>query len=105
MNGIDAPEHNQPYGKESTEFLDKYLFKNATIKTNGVDRYGRTIATLFINGQDINLLSIKSGSSWHFKKYSSDVDFANAEIDARNKKIGLWSLSNPIPPWEWRKMK
>jgi len=24
---------------------------------------------------------------------------------ARDKKQGLWSLLDPVPPWEWRKIK
>jgi len=28
---------------------------------------------------------------------------ANAEIQARKKKVGLWALTNQIAPWEYRK--
>jgi hypothetical protein len=50
-----------------------------------------------------HLFSIKSGHSWHFKRYSSDQKYAGAEEFARINKIGLWSLDDPVPPWEWRK--
>jgi len=103
MYGIDAPERDQPYSKESTNFLEQYLHKEATIKATGVDRYGRTLGVLFIDGQDINLLSIRNGCSWHYKQYSKDVQYAQVEEYARKNKIGLWGLPNPVPPWEWRK--
>ncbi len=104
MYGTDAPEREQPYSKESADFLKQYLHKGATIKANGVDRYGRTLAVLFIDGHDINLFSIKNGCAWHFKRYSSDQQYADAEEYARKNKIGLWEVNNPISPWEWRKI-
>jgi endonuclease YncB( thermonuclease family) len=105
MYGIDAPERDQPFSEESAEFLSKYLHKDAVFKANGTDRYGRRLGTLFIDGKDVNLLSLKGGYSWHFKRYSSDQQYANAEEYARKNKIGLWALPNPIPPWEWRQAK
>lgn len=103
MFGTDAPERDQPYTKESADFLKQYLNKEATIKANGVDRYGRTLAVLFIDGKDINLQTIKNGYAWHFKRYSSDQQYTAAEEHARKKKIGLWALPNPVPSWSWRK--
>ena len=76
MYGIDAPEGKQPYGRESTEFLSNYLYKEAITEVSGTDRYGRRIGILFIDGQDINLLSIKRGFSWHYKQYSEDKNYA-----------------------------
>lgn len=102
MFGTDAPERDQPYSKESADFVKEYLYKEATLKANGVDRYGRTLAVLFIDGQDINLLTIKNGCAWHFKRYTSNQQYAVAEKFARKKKIGIWALPNPVPPWEWR---
>jgi micrococcal nuclease len=101
--GTDAPERDQPYSRESAEFLSKYLNREAVIKISGTDRYGRRIGILFVKGKDINLLSIKNGCSWHYKKYSKDPSYAKAEIYARKHKIGLWRLPDPVPPAMWRK--
>ena len=30
-------------------------------------------------------------------------DLAKLEKEARVAKVGLWSLPNPVPPWEFRK--
>jgi micrococcal nuclease len=102
MFGTDAPERDQPYSKESADFLKQYLNKNDVTKINGTDRYSRSLGTLYVDGQDINLLSIKNGCAWHFKRYSSDQQYASAEEYARKNKVGLWGLPNPIPPWNWR---
>jgi len=103
MYGTDAPERDQPYTRESADFLKRYLNKNAVLKANGTDRYGRRTGVLFVKRKDINLLSIRGGYSWHFRRYSKDQEYAEAEKYARKNKSGLWSLPNPISPWEWRK--
>jgi micrococcal nuclease len=105
MYGIDAPERDQPYSKESSEFLSKYLNNEAITKVNGTDKDDRSVGTLLVNGRDINLLSLKGGFSWHYKRYSSDKDYAAAEEYARRNKLRIWSLPNPIPPWTWRQRK
>jgi endonuclease YncB( thermonuclease family) len=105
MYGIDAPERDQPYSKESTNFLKQYLNKDAILKASGVDRYSRTLGVLYIDRKDINLLAIKNGCAWHFKRYSNDQQYAQAQEYAKNNKLGLWALPNPIPPWDWRKNK
>jgi len=105
MLGIDAPERDQPFSKESAEFLSKYLNRGATTKVNGTDKEDRSVGTLFVNGRDINLLSVKGGYSWHYKRYSADEDYAEAEESARENKLMIWSLPNPIPPWTWRQRK
>ena len=105
MLGIDAPERDQPFSKESSEFLSKYLNKQATTKVNGTDKEDRSVGTLFVNGRDINLLSIKGGYSWHYKRYSADKDYAEAEEYAQKNRLKIWSLPNPIPPWTWRLRK
>ena len=102
MFGIDAPEGNQPYGEESREFISKYINAEATLVSHGRDQYQRTLGTLFINGKDINLLSVKDGCAWHYKKHLDDKQYALAQEYARKNRVGLWGLSNPIPPWTWR---
>ena len=105
MQGIDAPERDQLFSRESAEFLRKYLNKSAVTVTHGYDAYDRTLGTLFVDSININLLSIKGGYSWHYKRYSSDREYAKAEKFARSRKLGLWNLENPIAPWDWRQLE
>lgn len=105
MADIDAPEIKQSYGTESKSFLQYYEGDSCRILTRSVDRYGRTIAVLFIDSTNINLLSIRTGNSWHYKYYSTDKEMADAENLAKTEKLGLWKNTNPIPPWEFRRKK
>ncbi len=103
--GIDAPEGNQPFGKESAEFLSKYLQIEAILKVKSTDRYHRKLGTLYINGEEINLLEVSEGYAWHYKRYLSDPKYAAAQEYAKNHRLGLWTSLNPVPPWNWRKVE
>ena len=52
---IDAPEQNQPYGRDSTDYL-KFLLKEGKVdvEISGTDRYGRKLGRLYWKGRDIN---------------------------------------------------
>jgi len=105
MEGIDAPERGMPFYKVAKDYLGTLCFgQEVRIESTSTDRYGRTIAKTFsANGSELGLLMIEAGYAWHFKKYSSDIQLANAEIKARNKKAGLWVDENPVAPWDWRR--
>ena len=98
-------QRDQPFSKESADFIKLYFNKDAILKANGVDRYSRTLGILYFNGRDINLLSIKGGYARHFKRYSSYIQYAKAKEYTRKYKIGLWALPNSVAPWDGRKTK
>ncbi len=105
LNHIDCPEKNQPYGKNAKWKASDLCFgKMVKIVSNGKkDRYKRLIAEVYCNNININKELVKNGLAWHFKKHSSDNDYAKLEIQAKKLKVGLWQQSNPIAPWNWRK--
>lgn len=99
LGGIDAPERKQAFGKKSTKNLASYIAgKYIEVEYDKRDRYGRIIGKLLKDGQDINLKQIKDGYAWHYKKYSKEQTkldralYSSAEIEARNARIGLWSI-------------
>ncbi len=116
--GIDTPEAKQRFGYESSAFLRKILNgKSVTIisrpdknKPYTLGYYNRVIGKVILHGRDINLEMIEKGMAWHFKKYKKNqpiedrYSYNNAENEAQEKKIGLWSDQNPLPPWKWRKL-
>ena len=104
--GIDAPEYNQAFGRDSRRILDKLVLKKSVLVKNfGEDRYQREIVLLSRAGEkeSINLTMIRLGGAWVYAQYQKDSNWRNAEIEARNKRLGLWKVSRPLPPWEWRK--
>jgi endonuclease YncB( thermonuclease family) len=64
LSGIDAPEKGQPFDQRSKQSLSDLVFgKQVEAETSKIDRYGRAVAKVFINGKDVNLEQIKKG--WH----------------------------------------
>lgn len=106
IDAIDAPEKGMPYGKQSKQYLAGLCFgKFVTLTVKTTDRYGRLVARAKLaDGRDISTEMIRSGMAWHYKKYSSDKILSGLEMQARNKKAGLWHDSHPIAPWEIRKL-
>ena len=103
---IDCPEKKQPYGNKAKQFVSERCFGQyvTIIHNNKFDRNKRLIAEVILqDGTNINKQLIKNGLAWHFKKYSKDTEYEELELQARRNKIGLWSDSEPVAPWEWRK--
>ena len=80
--------------------------KVVTVNATGTDKYGRTLARVIIDGQDVSALLVRDGFAWHYKEYSDDEDLAKLEEQARADKVGIWSEENALPPWEfWKRRK
>ena len=106
LTEIDAPERDQPYGSNSTEYL-KSLLKEGMVDVDisGTDRYGRKLGRLYWQGKDINRELVSAGYAWVYDQYVTDNSFYENQSKARNSKKGLWKDQNPLEPWNWRKLK
>ncbi len=107
--GIDCPEPDQLYGKEAKQYLSK-LIKNKKVDINEIDRdyYCRPVALIYNKNVCVNEELIKNGLAWVYPKYCKKdfcKEWEKYQEIAKKKKLGLWSLKNPIPPWEFRRKK
>jgi endonuclease YncB( thermonuclease family) len=109
FNGVDAPELKQEFGDKSRKSLAKMVEgKIATIEYDKIDKYGRFVCKVFVNGTDINLEQLKRGMAWHFKKYQDEQNpddktlYAEQELTAKDSKTGLWKQKTIEAPWEYR---
>lgn len=112
FNGIDAPELKMDFGNKSKQNLSDLIFgKQVTVVFSKVDKYGRFVGTIFVGGISANLEQIKAGFAWHYKKYASEQSetdrktYAEAELKAKEAKLGLWQMPNPSAPWDYRANK
>lgn len=110
LAGIDSPEKAQPFGQVCKQSLSDLAYdRTVQINWNKLDRYGRAIGKVLVNGQDVNLEQIKRGCAWHYKQYQNEqaledrLGYAKAQDKARAAKVGLWIEGGAIPPWEWRR--
>ena len=62
LGGIDAPEKGQAFGTRSKESLSDLVFSKAvTVETGKMDRYGREIGKVLVDGLDANLQQVSRG--------------------------------------------
>ena len=106
LHGIDTPERKQAFGNKA-EALTNSLVRGRTIEVmpQTVDRYGRTVALVYVDGQSLNELLIRNGYAWVYQKYCKDSfcsEWSRLEEQARSQKKGMWQDPHIVPPWEWR---
>ncbi len=101
---IDAPEKAQPYGDASRRSLaEMVLHQQVHVASRAVDKYGRVVARLGLNGLDVNAEQVRRGMAWDYSLHHSNRLLAAFQNEARLARRGLWSSSQPTPPWLWRK--
>ena len=112
LAGIDSPEKGQPFGQVCKKSLSDLAYDRVVaVESSKLDRYGRMIGKVLLNGQDVNLEQVRRGCGWHYKKYQNEqslddrLSYNAAEESARASKVGLWADNESVPPWEWRKAR
>jgi len=100
---IDAPEAAQAFGQRSRQSLSDMVFnKSVQVEKETVDKYGRTVGTVIVDGIDVNREQVKRGMAWVYRQYMHDESLMDVEDKARQSKVGLWSDQSQVPPWEYR---
>ena len=106
LHGIDAPELDQEYGKESKEALEKMVLdKVVTVDIVGVDRYRRQVGILHKGKprHSFNKLMVELGFAYNFRTYGMLWGGHNAQRRARSKRIGIWQrFGGEVRPWSHR---
>lgn len=118
LSGIDAPEKNQVYGRQSAAHLASLVLGKAVeVEWDRRDAYGRVIGRVLVAPnacpacaklRDAGLAQIAAGYAWWYRSESRELAHADkfryafAENTARARHGGLWAAPNAVPPWQWR---
>ena len=112
LYGVDAPEGNQCFGRESREHLLSLMKRTPVrMKTMYKDRYKRTVAIVYLsNGKgfderSVNQQQVQSGMAWVYDSFCKEDVCGTWKIEealAKKQKLGLWKDEKPMPPWKWR---
>ena len=103
LQGIDAQELGQPFGRASRERLSELgVRQDVVLHEHGKDKFGRTLGWLEVGEKDVAAQMSADGLAWHYVKYDHSQTLAEAEQSARAAKRGLWADAKAMPPWEWR---
>jgi len=103
LTEIDAPERDQPFGKQSTNNLKVLLRKGfIDVDLKGQDIYKRYLGRIYVGGEDINKKMVSTGSAWVYDKYVTDESFYVEQKKAQKDRLGIWADEEAMPPWKWR---
>ena len=111
LASIDSPELSQNFGQHAKTHLQSLTgSRPATFFQTDTDRYGRTVAFMFVQtpqgqSQSINAQMVVDGLAWHSISFSNDATLTQLEQDARLAKRGLWNDRAPVAPWIYRAKK
>jgi len=105
---VNAPEttngHNDCYGANASQFnTDLVLGKTVqlTYDTECQDMFGRTLAYVTVDGQDVNRLLVERGYACvlHIPPDGDDRadEFKMLQTSAKTARRGLWGTCDPIP--------
>ncbi|MBU1252544.1 MAG: thermonuclease family protein [Nanoarchaeota archaeon] len=100
--GINTPEHGEFFYEEARDFLDDLVTgKNVSLEFVGPreDKYFRTLAYVFFNGENVNVRMVEEGfGNFYFydgrDKYSDDLE--NAWASCLEKEINLCEKSEDV---------
>jgi len=103
LDGIDAPELGQPYGKSARSSLAQLCRgKAATAVERGKDDEGRILASVRCGEVDANAEQVRRGMAWVYDRYVTDRSLYALQNEARAAHLGLWADKAPTAPWVWR---
>jgi len=100
-----ATERIQPWANRANNALSDEVFGHVVeLQVVDTDRYGRTVAKVYLDGRDINREMVREGHAWVYRKYVRDPTLLEDEQKARDAERGLWALpeAQRVPSWEWR---
>ena len=107
LYGVDTPESRQDFGRKARSFTSDMVFgKTVEVKAFDTDRYGRTVAMVYVDGgKCLNEELLRAGLAWLYERFCNRPhcrEWKQIELTAREGKVGLWADPNPVPPWEFR---
>lgn len=112
FSGADTPETGQAFWKVARKHLSKFVDgQQTTAWCYKTDRYEREVCHVRVGKNDLGLELIQHGYAWYAHMFSHElsreqqVSYAAAEEQARMRQLGLWSIADPMPPWECRKLR
>jgi endonuclease YncB( thermonuclease family) len=105
LQGVDAPEHDQPGGAESRQWLQQRVQdRDVLLEPVSQDRYDRMVAMVFLEDSNLNRELLRAGHAWAYRRYlrAADRVFCDIEYAARREMAGVWASATSRAPWEFR---
>lgn len=100
IDGIDAPEIGQPWGKEVRSFV-RDMVKGREVEVEIVESSQNVIrARVSVNGADLSELLVSRGLAW--VPEGGDAELSRLSEQAKELPCGLWNDPDAQAPWDFR---
>jgi endonuclease YncB( thermonuclease family) len=104
LQGLDAPEICQTGGLPARDALATLVMnERVQVSVKYQDDYGRGLARLSVNGQDVGAKLVAAGHAWSSRWHRSLGPYAQQEAQAKAGKLGLFAQPQPEMPRDFRK--
>lgn len=101
IEGIDAPELDQPWGKEVRSFV-RDMVRGEDVEVEIIENGGdAVVARVTVNGVDLSEMLVSRGLAW-VPEGSTDADLIGMHNKVKESPCGLWTDPDAVPPWEFR---
>lgn len=98
LDGVDAPELGQPWGREVRNFV-REMVEGRALEVRIIEAGdGSGTARVLVAGQDLSRLLAERGLAWA----TAGGELQDLTEKARSAPCGLWLDAQPVPPWEFR---
>ena len=102
--GIDAPEICQPWGPQSRAALHAALQGQVVeVRARKRDSYGRLLAQLSRQGNDVGAWMVGQGYAWSYSYKSNAGPYEALQLQAQTQHLGLFSDGRALQPRWFRK--
>jgi len=104
LSGIGAPEKGQRYWKEAKAYSERLALGQAvTVRDYDRAAAGEVRGPVFLpDGQCLSEEVLQAGFAWWVDTEVTDRTCGFIEREARLSGRGLWEMTDPVAPWEWR---
>lgn len=104
LDGIDAPEICQTDGREARDRLAALVLRREVqVEVTGQDRFRRTLARVWLGGDDIQALLVADGWAWSYRGRGQAGPYDREEAQARRQGRGLFANPSVEAPGEFRR--
>jgi micrococcal nuclease len=104
IHGIDAPEICQHYGEAArAALMARVLGQRVQVRARRTDQYGRVVARITLQGQDVGGWMVTEGHAWSYRYRRDAGPYAAQESRARALGRGLFGSGSPERPRDFRK--